>query len=194
MILLERKQFIIQFDELPVSVNNYLKPSAKIVNGRPIIHLYESKEAKDFKKRFGAYLKREVKKQDWNIEWTEDGHWTLECVFIQSRTNQDNNNYFKVLCDTLTGIVTKDDKNILVQTKRVLYHPSNPRFYAILRPVEYTGIFNNEADYTQFFEGNCATCKKNHEKCTILRKAKEGRLQDEISGNSGNYICSKKKS
>ncbi|WP_244980346.1 RusA family crossover junction endodeoxyribonuclease [Bacillus wiedmannii] len=187
-------RFIINYDDLPISVNNYLKPSAKIVNGKALIHMYESKEAKDFKKRFGAYLKREVTKQKWEKAHTAEGHWYLDCVFVQSRTNQDNNNMYKILCDALTGIVIEDDKNILVRTQKVLYDAKNPRFYAVLRPVEYTGIFNNEEHYAQFFEGNCATCKKNHEKCTILRKAREGRLQDEISGNSENYTCLKKKS
>lgn len=187
-------RFIINYDELPISVNNYIKPSAKIVYGKALIHMYETKESKDWKKRFEAYLKREVTKQKWDKTQTAEGHWYLDCVFVQSRTNQDNNNYYKLLCDALTGIVIEDDKNVLVRTQKVLYDAKNPRFYAILRPVEYTGIFNNEADYAQFFESNCATCKKNHEKCSILRKAKEGRIQEEMSGNSGSHICSKKKS
>lgn len=187
-------RFLISYDELPISVNNYLKPSAKIVNGKALIHMYESKEAKDFKKRFGAYLKREVTKQKWDKSITSEGHWVLECVFVQSRTNQDNNNYYKILCDTLTGIVTEDDKNLLVQTKKVMYDAKNPRFYAVLRPADYVGIFNSEDHYNEFIEHNCSLCKKKHESCSILKKAKEGRLQDEIVNDKGFNTCQKRKS
>jgi Holliday junction resolvase RusA-like endonuclease len=186
-------RFLINYDELPISVNNYLRPSAKIVKGKPIIHMYETKESKDWKKRFGAYLKREVKKQNWDIEKTKEGHWYLDCIFVQSRTNQDNNNYFKILCDTLSGIVTEDDKNILIRTQKVMYDAKNPRFMAVLKPVEYRGVFNTEDSESKFFNDNCLGCKKNHEKCTILRKAREGRLQDELITKNGFTICEKRK-
>lgn len=156
--------------------------------------MYESKKAKDWKKRFKAYLKREVRKQKWDLSQTSEGHWVLECVFVQARTNQDNNNYFKILCDALTDIVTIDDKNLLVQTKKVLYDAKNPRFYALLRPAEYKGVFNSEEHYNKFFESNCLNCKKNSEKCTILRKAKEGRLQEDITHSNGDTLCGKMKS
>ncbi|MED3976174.1 RusA family crossover junction endodeoxyribonuclease [Priestia megaterium] len=183
--------FIISYDELPVSVNEYLKPSAKIVNGRPIVHLYETKKAKDFKKRFQAYLKREVKKQGWDKSITDplEGHWILECIFVQSRTNQDNNNYFKILCDSLSGIVTIDDKNILVRTKKVMYDAKNPRFVAVLKPAEYIGVFNSKEALDEFDRHNCSLCKKDKSKCAILRKAKEGRIQEDIEG----MTCKKKR-
>ena len=87
-------KFVIEFDELPPSNNEYLKPTSRYVNGKPIGYLYETKVAKDFKKRFGAYLQREVNKQNWDKSITATGHWYLDCVFMQARTNQDNNNYF----------------------------------------------------------------------------------------------------
>ncbi|MGP0689804.1 RusA family crossover junction endodeoxyribonuclease [Priestia aryabhattai] len=182
-------QFVMSYDELPISLNSYIRPSARIVNGKALVHMYETKESKDWKKRFQAYLKREVARQKWDIELTKEGHWTLECVFIQSRTNQDNNNYFKVLCDSLTGIVIEDDKNVLVQTKRVLYDAKHPKFYAVLRPVDYIGIFNNKEAEAEFIVHNCSICNKKQDKCTILRKAREGRIQEDIEGN----ICKKRK-
>jgi Holliday junction resolvase RusA-like endonuclease len=187
-------RFLISYDELPISVNNYLRPSAVVKGGRAFVHMYETKEAKDWKKRFEAYLKREVTKQKWDKSITKDGHWYLDCIFVQGRTNQDNNNYYKILCDALTGIVTEDDKNILVRTQKVMYDSKNPKFYAVLRPVEYLGIFNDEDGFNRFFEHNCATCKKNSDKCTILKKAKEGRVQEDITQENGFNICGKKKS
>lgn len=186
-------RFIISYDELPISVNNYIKPSATFKAGKPLIHMYESKQSKDFKLRFKAYLKREVVKQKWDVEQTKQGHWYLDCIFYQARTNQDNNNYYKILCDALTGIVIDDDKNVLVRTQRVMYDSKNPRFVAVLKPVEYTGIFKDDEQYGQFVEQNCFSCKKDPEKCPILRKAKEGRIQEEIITNSGLQICNKRK-
>lgn len=188
-------RFIINYDELPISVNNYLKPSATYdeKTGEVKTHLYETKQAKDFKKRFKAYLKREVKKQKWDIEQTKEGHWYLDCVFYQARTNQDSNNYFKILCDSLTGIATDDDKNVLVRTIKVMYDSKNPRFVAVLRPVDYVGVFANKEAQESFINSNCLSCKKKTESCTILRKAKEGRIQDDIFQENGFITCKKRK-
>lgn len=155
--------------------------------------MYETKESKDWKFRFQAYLKREVVKQKWDKSLTLEGHWILECVFVQSRTNQDNNNMYKILADSLTGVVIEDDKNLLVQTKKVLYDAKNPRFYALLRPAEYVGIHTNQEAYDKFFESNCLKCKKKHDSCTILRKSREGRIQEEIVQIDGFNTCQKRK-
>lgn len=186
-------RFIISYDDLPISVNQYIRPSVTLKAGKPFIHMYETKESKDFKKRFQAYLKREVLKQKWDKSITANGHWYLDCIFYQARTNQDNNNYYKILCDALTGIVIEDDKNILVRTQRVMYDSKEPRFVAVLKPVEYTGIFKDQEQYGQFLENNCFNCKKDTEKCTILRKAKEGRIQPDINLNDGLQTCKKRK-
>lgn len=188
-----KERFIIQYDILPVSVNNYLRPSAIIKDDKAVIHMYETMEAKNWKKRFIAYCKREVKKQNWDMSITSDGHWYLDCIFYQSRTNQDNNNYYKVLCDSLTGTVIIDDKNVLVRTQKVMYDTKSPRFVAVLKPVEYTGIFKDEEQFNQFQNSNCFQCKKNVDKCTILKKAKMGRIQQDIGLKSGLYACEKRK-
>lgn len=186
-------QFIIKFDELPTSVNNYLRPTYRMVDGKPVPYMYETKEAKDFKRRFGAYLKREVKKQGWDMELTKEGHWYLDVVFIQSRTSEDNNNYFKILCDAMTGICIDDDKNLLVRPQMVLYDSKNPSFKALLRRVGYTGIFNSSELHEKFVEDNCSGCKRFNKNCSILRKAREGRVQDDISSASGVNTCIKMK-
>ena len=188
------KQFIIKYDELPPSVNDYLKTAVRRAGNKHIPYVYETKSSKDFKKRFRAYLQREVRKQGWNKAVTSsDNHWYLDCIFYQARTNQDNNNYYKILCDSLTGIVIEDDKNILVRTQRVFYDSKNPRFMAVLRPVGYQGIFNDETDYTLFVENNCKNCKRFKKNCSILRKALEGRVQEEIDINNSIKICKKKR-
>lgn len=188
-------RFIIKYDDLPISANNYIRPSATYneETGKVQIHMYETKASKDFKKRFQAYLKREVVKQKWDRSITAEGHWYLDCVFYQSRTNQDSNNYYKILCDALTGIAIEDDKNILVRTQRVMYDSKEPKFIAVLRRVDYTGIFGNQEQLRSFMESNCDLCSKKTEKCSIIRKAKEGRIQEDIKENSGVRYCDKRK-
>lgn len=185
------REFYIKYDELPLSVNQYLKPSARIVGGKPLAYLYESKESKDWKKRFVAYLKREAVKQKWDKSITSKGHWYLDCIFVQARTNQDNNNYYKLLCDALTeSEIIEDDKNILVRTQRVMYDSKNPHFYAVLKPVEYMGIFNNEEEYEQFVKDSGL----NPDKSAVLKKAREGRVQEQIvRGSDGKLQYVKKK-
>ncbi len=155
--------------------------------------MYETKESKDWKKRFQAYLKRELRKQKWDKELTGEGHWFLDCVFVQARTNQDSNNYYKILCDSMSGIITIDDKNVLVRTQKVMYDAKKPRFKAILHKAGYIGVFNNKESFDTFFNNNCMNCKKNRDKCTILRKAKEGRLQEDIVQEAEFTICQKRK-
>jgi Holliday junction resolvase RusA-like endonuclease len=190
---LTNQQFLIAYKGLPPSVNAYLRPAIRMVDDEPVPYMYETKVAKDFKKAFGAYLKREVKKQKWNIEETKGGHWYLDIVFVQSRTNEDNNNYFKVLCDAMVGIVIEDDRNILVRPQMVLYNPKNPSFKAVLHRVAYTGIFKNEQTHDKFIEDNCSGCKRFNRNCSILKKAREGRIQEDIAIVEGFNTCQKKR-
>lgn len=187
-----KDKFVIKFDQLPPSVNEYLKPSARIVNGKDVVHMYETKKAKDFKKRFGAYLKREVKKQNWDIELTKDGHWFLDIIFVQKRTNEDNNNYFKILCDSMKDICIDDDKNLLVRPQWVMYDAKNPCFKAVLHKVNYIGIFKDENEHNSFVDNNCIGCKRYNRNCSILRKAKEGRIQEEITTINRFKTCAKR--
>lgn len=143
--------------------------------------MYESSESKDFKKRFGSHLKRIIMRTGWDKSITSNGQWILECVFIQSRTNQDNNNYYKILCDTLTEYdVIEDDKNILVQTKRVLYDSKNPKFFLKLYKSQNIGIFNNMKIHDDFICNNCDLCNKSKNKCTIYKDSIKGKIRQEL--------------
>ena len=45
---------------LPVSVNHYIKPRAFITHGKPQVTLYETNEAKKYKKEFRVLTEKEV--------------------------------------------------------------------------------------------------------------------------------------
>lgn len=186
-------KLLMEFGGLPPSNNKYLVPTATIKGGKAYPSVYESKESKAFKKVFKGYLTNLVKNKDWDIEQTAEGHWYLDCMFVQSRTNQDSNNFFKVLLDSMTGIVFKDDKNILVRVQKVAYNTGNPRFYLALHKADYTGVFKNDSELEEF-EDNCKSCSRyRNGGCSILKGIKENREVSELRLLDSKYTCSEYK-
>lgn len=164
------------FNQLPPSNNEYLKPAVNNTVARPYAYMYESQKSKDFKKIFREALMREIKKQGWDKEETAEGHWYLECKFVQSSKAQDCNNYFKILLDSLTGYIIKDDKNILPRVHKVTYSKENPSFTFVLRKANYIGLFKDEGAKNDFIEANCASCRFNRNgSCSLLKKIIDGR-------------------
>lgn len=171
------------FNKLPPSVNKYMKPSATVDDdGNVKAHLYETAESKSFKREYGEHLKRVAKHIKWDKKPTKDGFWILECTFIQKRTNEDNNNYYKILCDTLEeyGIID-NDKNILVRTERVLYNSKMPMFSIKLYKSEYIGVFEGQYQLNDFELKNCFKCSKDKSKCTIFKDSIKGKMRSEIN-------------
>ena len=168
-----------------ISVNNYLKPNPKLiyVKGRPIptVTMFETHEAKGYKKLFKAYVEKEVKKQGWDLEVNKTQHFIIDCVFYFDKTNRDCNNYFKVLLDALTEtqLIWADDNVTLERVNRIYYDAEKPRIELEIYPVDYIGIFDNQFVLDQF-ENKCKQCSRYKRNCSILRKAKEGRIQPEI--------------
>lgn len=186
---MDKPVFTIAFDQLPPSVNEYLAPSVQYRGGKPFVHMYETRKAKAFKKIFGEALKREVKKQGWDKEITKDGHWYLECSFTQSRTNQDSNNYFKVLLDSMTGIVINDDKNVLPRVHRISYSTKDPGFKIALRKVEYVGLFRNEEARQNMIDEQCTSCRfYRGGKCSVLKQIEEARENEHYKKDTNSCI------
>lgn len=176
--------------KMPVSVNHYLGyrtiPTKK--NGKTI-HMvvpYLTKEAKEYKKYFAEYAEQEVKRQGWDIEQTRNKHHYMDCIYYFSRIDMDEQNYPKTMSDALNGIVYIDDNFILTRTNYVFYDVKNPRVEIEIYPVDYTGIFPNDEELNEF-EDKCKICKRFKRNCSILKAAKEGRIQDEIV----DLVCSK---
>lgn len=182
--------------DIPVSVNHYLGyravPQKK--NGKTfyLVMPYVTKEAKDYKKKFSEYAKIQVEEQKWDIEQTRERHHYMDCVFYFPRTDQDEQNYFKIMCDSINEIAYVDDRKILTRTPRIFYDSVNPRVEIIISPVDYIGIFDNELILSEF-EENCKTCSRYKNNCSILVKAKEGRIQEDITGSGLDIKCEKYK-
>lgn len=181
------KELKLILNEIPPSVNHYMGYRGVRKGNGCMVMAYTKPESKQFQKSFEKYAKEQVKLQEWDIENTRHIHHYMDCIFYFDRTDKDSQNYFKVMCDVLNGIAYIDDKTILTRTHEQYYDSSNPRIEIVIRPVEYRGIFKSEIHKDQF-EEKCRECKRFGRNCSILKKAKEGRIQEEINED---YECSK---
>ena len=174
------------------SVNHYLATRAILKNGKPMAMMYETSEAKKYKKEFTEYVLKQIKDQGWDIPVSKTQHFYVDCVFYFDRIDKDCNNYFKLLLDSITETqaIWADDNVVCERVNRIYYDSSNPRIEMEIYPVEYIGIFDNQGQLDEF-EGKCKTCQRYKRNCSILNKAKEGRIQDEV--NIDNFECSRYK-
>ena len=175
---------------MPPSVNHYTGVRTVMRNGKPLSMVYETKEAKDYKKKFKKIIEEQVKLQNWNREIDDMQHFFVDAVFYFDRIDKDASNYEKCLIDTITEtqLVWKDDNVVLFRPQRIYYDQNNPRIELEIYPVDYRGIFDTEEQLNDF-ESTCKKCKRYSRNCSILNKAKAGRIQEEIQ----DMICCKYK-
>ena len=64
--------------------------------------MYETVEAKDYKKKFTAYVREEVKRQGFVMSDNKSQHYYVTCTFYFDRIDKDCNNYWKLLLDAIT--------------------------------------------------------------------------------------------
>jgi Holliday junction resolvase RusA-like endonuclease len=140
------------------------------------------------KKQIQKIVKQELKKQDWDYEYTNDRFIYIDTYIFFQRTNMDDDNVYKLLKDSLQGLVYKNDSKALVRTQAVYFDTENPHVDVIIHPVDFIGIFDNQ-NHLDSFESVCKSCNRYGRNCSILKSAKEGRIQEEIQ----NFICSKYK-
>jgi Holliday junction resolvase RusA-like endonuclease len=171
---------------IPVSVNHYIKPRGFIIwKGKtPIaqVSLYETAEAKKYKKEFSKYIQNQVKIQGWELIPNKTQHFYIDCIFYFDRIDKDANNYFKLLLDSITEtqLIWLDDNVTCERVNGIYYDSKNPHIDITIYPVSYVGIFPT-SEQLQQFKSNCISCSKyKNGKCSILNKAIEGRIQNEI--------------
>lgn len=184
------KQILKLTSPIPLSVNHYLGTRAILKNGKPMAIIYETGEAKKYKQKFSEYIKEQVKLQNWIMSKDKTQHIYCDCVFYFDRTDKDCNNYFKLLLDSITESesVWIDDKVVCERVHRIYYDSNNPRIELTIYRTDYIGIFDN-INQLNNFEEKCKTCQRYKRNCSIFKKAKEGRIQEEIC----NLECNKYK-
>ena len=173
---------------IPPSVNHYIGVRAVIKSGKPLALLYETKEAKRYKQEFKSYIAEEVSSQNFIGDLSGTQHYYCDCIFYFDRIDKDPNNYFKCLLDAITEtqLIWADDNVVCERVNRIYYDSKNPRIEISIYPVDYIGIFDN-AHELKTFMSSCEKCLRIKNNCSVLRKAIEGRVQDEIQCG----ICSK---
>ena len=135
-------------------------------------------------------MKRQAKELNWESDPIPMQHYYVDAVFYFPRIDMDTNNYWKVAFDAITdsGVIWVDDNMACERVIKVLYDAKNPRIEYTIYKTNFIGIFDN-IDQMNAFESTCKNCKRYCRNCSILRKAKEGRIQEEIQNN----VCSKYK-
>ena len=175
---------------MPPSVNHYTSVRTVMKNGKPLSIVYETKEAKEYKKKFKKIVEEQVKIQGWDMEVNSTQHFYIDAIFYFDRTDRDPNNYFKCMLDAITdtGLIWVDDNVTCERVQRIYYDSSNPRIELEIYPCDYIGVFDNASQLEQF-ESRCIGCNRYKRNCSILQKAKEGRIQEEIQ----DLVCKKYK-
>lgn len=166
---------------VPESVNHYFRYRAFIKDGKAKAMGYKTNAATEYQNLFCEYVREEAYRQGWSMSSDKHQHYYVDAVFYFPRTDKDPNNYWKLLLDAITqsGVVWCDDNVTCERVKKICYDSDNPRIEIEIYPVEYIGVFDN-ADQLNQFESNCAGCKRYSRNCSILRRAKEGRVQNEV--------------
>lgn len=174
-----------------VSVNHYLAYRAIIKNGKPMAMSYKTQEAKKFQKDFTNYVKEQSKLQNWESDLNPFQHYYVDAVFYFPRIDMDTNNYWKVAFDSITdsGVVWADDNMACERVIKVLYDSENPRIEYTIYKTDFIGIFDTQ-EQLDSFEDKCKTCKRYKRNCSLLKKAKEGRIVSDITDDK---ICKKYK-
>ena len=151
---------------------------------------YKTSEAIKYQKEFINYVKEEIRKQNYTLEPNKTQHFYIDAIFYFDRTDRDPNNYFKCMLDAITdtGLIWVDDNVTCERVQRIYYDSKNPRIELTIYPVDYIGVFDNASQLEQF-ESRCIGCSRYKRNCSILQKAKEGRVQEEI--NNGTCIHQK---
>lgn len=175
------EQKLIFTSPIPPSVNHYLAYRTIIKNGKPMAMSYKTKEAKDYQKSIIKLIQEEVEKQGWKKSDNKFQHYYMDVVFYFPRVDMDANNYFKCLADAITDseLVWIDDTQLCERVMGIYYDSKNPRMEIEIKPVNYIGIFPDKEHYEQFV-CKCKTCKRYKRNCSILNKATDGRISEDI--------------
>lgn len=175
---------------IPPSVNHYLGYRTVKKGGKYLAVSYKKPEAVKYQKNFKEYIIRESLIQHWDKVEDKFRHVYYDCVFYFPRIDMDANNYFKCMLDAVTDAETvwSDDTQCRERVQGLYYDSKNPRVEITITVADNVGIFDNE-EQSDNFEDRCKHCSRYKRNCKLLRQAKEGRIQEEIT----DFICSKYK-
>ena len=148
-----------------------------------------SKQGEEKKKEIATATLEQMKSQEWDYEWTKENYLYQDAIIHFNRKGRDADNIYKLLNDTLEGIVYDNDSRVLVRTQRIVYDSKNPRVEVTLTPVEFVGIFKDQEE-AQTFEDRCKGCTRYlNGRCSILVDSVAGTVREEV-GSIYEPVCS----
>jgi Holliday junction resolvase RusA-like endonuclease len=179
---------------LPVSINKLYvnqhswnpKTRSRVPTGKRIM----SSQGKKVKDEIIKQATEQMKSQEWDYEHTKENYIYQDSIIYMNKLGRDDNNIYKLLNDSLEKIVYDNDSRVLTRTQRILIDKESPRVEVTLTHVPYIGIFENQSQLDEF-EEHCQTCTRYKRNCSILKQAKEGRIQEELDRDS--LVCGKYK-
>lgn len=188
---------------MPVSINKlYIneynwqfnpktKKKEKMPTGRRIL----STDGRKVKARIQAEARMQLLKQveNWDYEWTKENFVYQDAYITFARRGSDDNNIYKLLNDSLEGIIYDNDSRVLVRTQKIVYDPNNAHIVVKLKPVDFVGIFNDKED-REDFEARCEFGESNgcskyrNGRCSILQDSINGTIREEVP-DTNNPVC-----
>jgi Holliday junction resolvase RusA-like endonuclease len=182
---------------LPVSVNalyvnqTFYDPKKRthVLTGKRIL----SPKGRKAKKDIQIACKKQMKGQEWDYDYTQTHYLYQDMVVYFNRMGRDSDNLLKCLNDSLKGLAYYNDDKILTRTQKVMVDSVNPRIEIELHPVEFKGIFHDQAE-ADMFESICVKCSHyRNARCSILVESMEGRVREEIHDVEKRRVCMKYK-
>lgn len=172
-------------NEYQYQKNPATKKPERVPTGRRIL----SKEGRTVKAQIqGRARVQLLEHPDWDYEWTKENFVYQDAVIYFARRGSDDNNIYKLLNDSLEGIVYDNDSRVLVRTQRIVYDSKNPRIEVSIKPVDFVGIFKDRETYEEFAT-ICSGCSRyRNGGCSILKDSISGTVREEI-GSIHNPIC-----
>lgn len=167
---------------LPPSVNAYLgkRVAYNPITRKPFVQVFETAEAKAFKKHMKKVIERALSKYYW-LQTGEFTHVECELIVYLSQKHRDTDNLFKCLLDSFTeSNLVYDDSMIIPKVKNVYIDSVNPRVEVHLFESNKRGIFDNQEDVDIFTNDNCLRCTRYSRNCSVRREALENRVRAEI--------------
>lgn len=162
--------------------NNKTGKKESIPTGRRIL----SKDGVRVKAQIQAEARMQLLKQldKWDYDWTKTGYVYQDAYITFARRGSDDNNLYKLLNDSLEGIIYDNDSRVLVRTQKIVYNPEDPHIVLKLKPVEFVGVFDNIEQKNKFediceFGGSNGCSKYRNGKCSILKDLTNGTVREE---------------
>jgi crossover junction endodeoxyribonuclease RusA len=175
---------------LPPSINGYLNYKIARRGKKQYVQSYLSRDSVSYKSRFVRYVKEQIEEQGWKTP-VKNQYVDIEMVFYLEKKGKDPSNFIKMPIDSLvTAGAILDDDIVLPSIPNAYIDKNDPRIEITVKESEKVGVFKDLEEYQNFKNINCNMCRKNEQKCSILKALKENRINEFVS-NSG--VCQKKK-